>query len=323
MDIIFHYPPELMNLLIDTIPRLCRSYDDTLLLFQGAGVEFAIIADLWVLLKTDRKNINKAKIARTVLTRLNEQGEATLRERREILKRVTEFEDFSTCWPNDRLEAQGLVSRIQRVVNVKDSFTRINEERTQERKQHISQREAEADAARKRRDAIGRLKNELFALFGLADGSKRGKALEGILNRLFEACGILVRDAFTLTGECGEGVVEQIDGVIELDSDLYFVEMKWWKDAIGVPQISEHLVRIYHRSEARAIIISASEYTAPALATCKEALYKDKVVTLCTLREIVMLLECQGDLREFLRKKVQATILEKNPFPHVAVSGGV
>src|SRR5690242_14947316 len=31
MDISFHYPPELMQLLIDTITRLCRSYEDTLL----------------------------------------------------------------------------------------------------------------------------------------------------------------------------------------------------------------------------------------------------------------------------------------------------
>ena len=147
MDIVFHYPPELLSLLIDTIPRLCRSYEDTLRFFQGAGVEPAITADLWVTLKKDRQSLNKFKIASTVLTRLNEKGEATLRERREIVKRVTEFEDFSTCWPNDRLEAQGLVSRIQKVVNVKDSFTRMKEERSQERQRHITQRETEAHAA--------------------------------------------------------------------------------------------------------------------------------------------------------------------------------
>jgi restriction system protein len=192
MDIIFHYPPELMNLLIDTIPRLCRSYEDTLLFFQGAGVEFAVTADLWVLLKKDRNSLNKFKIVRTVLTRLNEQGEATLRERREIVKRVTEFEDFSTCWSDDRLEAQGLVARIRGVVNVKDSFTRMKDERIQERQQHISQREAEANAARERNAAIARLKDELFALFGVTDAAKRGKALEGVLNRLFVVYGILV-----------------------------------------------------------------------------------------------------------------------------------
>ena len=39
MNTTFHYPPEVMALLIDTIPLLCRSYEDTPLLFQGAGVK--------------------------------------------------------------------------------------------------------------------------------------------------------------------------------------------------------------------------------------------------------------------------------------------
>jgi hypothetical protein len=62
--------------------------------------------------------------------------------------------------------------------------------------------------------------------------------------------------------------------------------------------------------------VSASEFTAPAVSTCKEAL-THKVVTLCTLEELVMLLEHQADLAGFLRRKVQATIIEKNPFPKI------
>jgi len=37
----FHYPPEILKLLIDTIPLLCRSKKDVLLFLEGAGVEFA------------------------------------------------------------------------------------------------------------------------------------------------------------------------------------------------------------------------------------------------------------------------------------------
>ena len=47
--------------------------------------------------------------------------------RRELLKRVVEFENFSTCCPEDRLEAQDLVSQIRSVINVKDSFTRMRQ----------------------------------------------------------------------------------------------------------------------------------------------------------------------------------------------------
>src|SRR5689334_15097892 len=123
MDISFHYPPELFSLLVDCIPLLCRSKRDVILFFKGAGVLPPVTNDLVRRINQDRDSISKYEITRKVLERLNEKGERTLRERREVLKRVVEWEDFSTCWPNDRLKAQGLVAEIRRVVNVKDSFT--------------------------------------------------------------------------------------------------------------------------------------------------------------------------------------------------------
>jgi hypothetical protein len=38
------------------------------------------------------------------------------------------------------------------------------------------------------------------------------------------------------------------------------------------------------------------------------------VVTLCTLQELVRLLECDKELKDYLREKVQAAIVDKNPF---------
>jgi hypothetical protein len=91
------------------------------------------------------------------------------------------------------------------------------------------------------------------------------------------------------------------------------LEMKWWGVPLGVPEVSQHLVRVYHRAEARAIIISASDFTAPAVVMCKEAL-QQKVVVLCSLQEIVLMLERQIDLSELLRRKVQAAVMDKDPF---------
>src|SRR5438552_3821410 len=118
-----------MSLLIDTIPCLCRSKKDVLLFFRGAGVGAALTDDLQKQVLTSPGSVRKHEIARTVLTRLNARGEASLRERREILKRITEFEDFSTCWPEDQLKAKGFLAEVRRVVNVKDSFTRMSQER--------------------------------------------------------------------------------------------------------------------------------------------------------------------------------------------------
>lgn len=41
------------------------------------------------------------------------------------------------------------------------------------------------------------VKKDLYVLFGLADPQKRGKQVEGVLNRLFQTTGILLREAFT------------------------------------------------------------------------------------------------------------------------------
>ena len=166
MDIVFHYPPELLSLLIETIPSLCKSKKDVLLFFKGAGVESSVTNDLSIQLQQDRESIKKFEIVRTVLTRLNEKGEATLRERREILKRVTEFEDFSVCWPEDQPKAKGLVSDIRRVVNVKDSFTRINQEREREQKQRQAEQQAKIEKTQKRKAELASIKDDLFSLFG-------------------------------------------------------------------------------------------------------------------------------------------------------------
>lgn len=318
MDIAFHYPPELLSLLVDTIPLLCRSKKDTLLFLRGAGVSDAVTSDLSEIVRTKRDEITKYEIVRVVLTRLNERGEPALRERREIIKRVVEFDDFSACWETDRLKAQGLVAQIQKLVDVKDSFTRMKDEREQERRANIAKREAEIGDIQRRQETLESLKGEFFSLFGEANPSVRGKKLEDILNRLFKATEIAVRQAFTVVGSAGEGIVEQIDGVIELDGQLYFVEMKWWKEPVGVPQIAQHMMRVFLRAEARAIVISASEYTAAAVSECRQALAQ-KVVTLCTLQELVMVLEKKADLAGFLRRKVHSTIMDKSPFPTVSL----
>jgi len=316
MDITYHYPPELFNLLIDTIPRLNRSKKNLLLFFRGAGVRRADLSDLEVHVDKDRHSINKFQITRTVLQRLNERGEAALRERRELLKRVVEFEDFSSCWPSDELEAKGLVADIMRIVNVKDSFTRMRQEREDERRRRLAEKEREGKGTQEKRKKLEEIKNDLCALFASENPHERGLTLEEVVNNLFKTSGILVRESFRRTGEEGQGIIEQIDGVIGLDGEIYLVEMKWLKDKAGVGDVSQHLVRVFTRGSSRGVFISATEYTDSALQTCKEALSK-AVVVLCSVQEIVMLLERYGDLKELLHRKLQAAIVDKNPFRRI------
>lgn len=311
MNIIHHYPPELLKLLVDTIPLLCRSKRDVLVFFQGAGVAADVMTDYQHKVATARDTVNKYEIVRDVLVRLNDRGEATLRERREVLKRVVECEDFSTCWPDDQLKAKGLVAEIRRVVDVKDSFGRMRQEQETERAKRLEQEKKKVAAQNERRTKLEQVKKDLYALFKDTEPQRRGKQLEDVLNRLFRTAGISVREAFVRV-EPGEGVVEQIDGVIELDGEIYLVEMKWWEKPLGIGEVSQHLVRVFTRHCARGLLISYSGYTDPAVTTCKEALGR-MVVVLCGLPEVVQLLEREDDLAEFVRKKVRAAVIDKNP----------
>jgi restriction system protein len=125
----YHFAPDFLNLLVETIPRLNRSRNDVLLFFRGAGVRMQHLQDVEGDIRRDRGSHSKFELARTVVVRLNEGGDPCLAARREIIRRIVEFEDFTRCWENDALQARGLVAEVRRLVNVKDSFTRINQER--------------------------------------------------------------------------------------------------------------------------------------------------------------------------------------------------
>ena len=313
VNIVYHYPTDLLQLLIDAIPLLCRSKRDVLTFFASAGVRASFLGDLDRRLREEPDKINKYDIARMVLTRLNEKGEPALRERREVLRRVVEWESFSTCYADNRERAQYLVVQIQRLVGVKDAFTRMHLEREAEKKQRQAEFQAKQDQVQQRKTELTAIKSDLSALFSLSNPQQRGKALEEVLNRLFKVSGIHVRDAFALTGFEGEGTVEQVDGMVEIDGESYLVEMKWWKSPVGKGDISPHLVRLYSRSQVHGIFISASEYTDPAVTVCRDALHQDKVIVLCELKEIVFLLEQEQDVKDFLKAKIRAAGIERNP----------
>jgi hypothetical protein len=287
-----------------------------LLFFRGAGAPAAMVADIESQLARDRQSVGKYDAARTILTRLNEAGDSALAVRRELLRRVTEFEDFSRCYDSEIMKAKGLVAEVRRVVNVKDSFTRMNQERAREAEARKVEQQQKVVATRERRERIQNAKRDLFALFGERDPHRRGTALEKVLNDLFRAYEILIAEDFRRKVDAG--TVEQIDGVIELDAQLFLVEMKWWDTPLGPAEVSPHISRLLLRNGVSGIFISNSDYTPAALEMCRDFL-QQRVLTLCSLREIVDLLNDEGDLIAFLRAKVRAAKLDRNPYKEITI----
>lgn len=311
-----HYPPDLFGLMVDAIPVLCKSKRDVFNFLRGAGVRDACFDEAWKKYQADAKSVNKYEIAREAITKLNEGGDRDLAARRELLKRVVEFENFGTCWPQDQHKAKGLVSDIRQIANIRDSFTRMKQERDREAEKSRMAHEEETRKKQEWRSNLDGIKTRLYALFTNQNAQSRGLALERVLNDLFRLHSILVKENFRLRKTNINGTIEQIDGVVEFDGHMFLVEMKWYVEPLGVGEVSPHLVRMFSRGDASGIFISASGYTEPALEQIKVALVQ-KTVFCIDLQELVELVDIDGDLPEMLRKKRQEAVVSRNPFLRV------
>lgn len=134
----------------------------------------------------------------------------------------------------------------------------------------VKARTSELERLARRKARFQALRDRLNNLFSEDDRRKRGTALESVLNDLFATEGILIRESFTLRSEEGHPV-EQIDGALEVDGSAYLVEIKWWGESVEINAMSRHLVRVYRRSEVRALFISASGFTWPAVEESERA----------------------------------------------------
>ncbi|ENC6659479.1 restriction endonuclease [Aeromonas hydrophila] len=310
----YHYPHDLLTLLVDTIPLLCRGKKQVVLFLRSAGVDETDLREMDDIVRCNPEKTNKYEIVRNILVKVNARGDNGLRARREIVKRVVEFESFETCWSSDQYKAKGLVQSVREIVNAKDSFTRMKQERNTEREKHIAKQQAERTLAAEKRSNIESISRRLAGLFMMDDKpQERGKLLESVLNDLFRVYGIHVREDFRRKDPDTTVVVEQIDGVIELDGTIHLVEMKWLNAAVGIGDFSPHLSRLFMRANASGIFIAANGYSSSVLSECRIALGQ-KTLFLCSLQEIVFLLQRQDDLVAFLKRKSQAAIIDKNPF---------
>lgn len=100
--------------------------------------------------------------------------------------------------------------------------------------------------------------------------------------------------------------------MVEIDVQLYMVEVKWWHERLGPGEVAQHQVRVFNRGQARGIFISATGYTDAAIQSCRESLHRAPFV-LCDLEEIVRHLEAQRPLVDLFRPKIQGSSSKRIP----------
>jgi restriction system protein len=308
----WHYPPELVSVLIDAVPRLVKSKRDLINVFRGAGVAERHIASVSAKVFSDKNSIGRHDIAREIIQGMNEDSsDVALRARRELLKRVTEWEDFGSCWPNDRDIAYARVAEIRKIVGTKDSFTKMKLEAERERQKRTDAADAKARELRQREIKAESLQSELSALFSPAmDPWTRGEKFEHVLTGMFRHAEILIREPFKVRGDKDKRVVEQIDGAVSLNGKTYLVEAKWQSESADRQQVGYFASKIIMR-DAGGIFIAFPGFTTPAVDCAREFL-THRTMVLVEVEELVRLLSTRGKLDEFLKRKIDAAVIDKN-----------
>jgi len=124
----------------------------------------------------------------------------------------------------------------------------------------------------------------------------------------------------TLAALCqaaGQGgqTLEQIDGAVEIDGQLYLVEAKWHKDPIGVQDVQVLLSRLFLRpGQPRGIFISANGFSPAAVNAQKEAT-SQRILLLCDLAQIVQVLEREESIGDFFKDKANRVITDLSSSP--------
>jgi len=311
----FHFPPEVFNLLVDTIPKLNKSKPDLLTFLQGCGVSHKFLTRFNI--DTD----NKYHITRETLRVLNEnKSDSALGVRRRIIQRVVEFDSFDVCWDNDRVKAQAGVAEIKKLVQLKDNITKTEQYAEKERSAKINESKNKQALLTKAIQEYESIIGEFNALFIMNDPRERGLALEKVLNRLFHFYKISVRESFSIHDEVTGKCYEQIDGVIELKSTLFLIEMKWEKEKIGIDKIARFMTRLYSRNGVDGIMISSSGFSESGF-DCVDKNLNQKTVGFIDLAQISSILHSKKDLKEYLESFIAGVRLNLKPNYIVDIDG--
>ncbi|MGE5858829.1 MAG: restriction endonuclease, partial [Solirubrobacterales bacterium] len=94
LDRSYRYPPDVLELLVETIPRLIKTKAGLLDFFEDTGAPKELLAEWRTKLRQDRASVSKYHIARGLLRGLNALGDEARPVRHELLRRLARHGDF-------------------------------------------------------------------------------------------------------------------------------------------------------------------------------------------------------------------------------------
>lgn len=145
--------------------------------------------------------------------------------------------------------------------------------------------------------ALAQLKDEFGYLAMEKDRAKAGLALEKFLNRLFDLFQLKPRQPFCVVGE-------QIDGSIDLDNQIYLLELKWENHPLPEADLLVFRGKIEGKSTfTRGIFIALNGITPQA----RDAITRGKALSFFVMdgHDLMMILSGAIGLLDFLRCRIR------------------
>src|SRR5512147_1395455 len=169
LDRSYLYPPDVLELLVDTIPRLIKTKAGLLDFFEEAGTPEELVAEWRTKLNRDRMSVSKYHLARGLLRGLNALGDEARPVRHQVLRRLARHADFSAGWEDDRGRAEELVARIRELAGETDAGTWHDAcQEAITRQATLESYEARLKDTQCRHEALEALKRDLYQAFRVA-----------------------------------------------------------------------------------------------------------------------------------------------------------
>ena len=298
------FPPDVLENLVEAIPRLVRSKQQVLNFFTNAGVPAKLILDWQSAVDANRKSVTKFEMVRDILERLCRHGDMYLGELRQVLKLVVEWHEFSGSWETDAVKARGHVARLRELVGHKDTVTQVKQAAEAQEIQLRRARESDSRAKAEKEARLAEIDKRFARCFVLDNPQRRGEVFEAVANDYFREEGIQVSEPFSVFTRGGTKVFEQIDGAVEVGGHLFLVEIKWWSTAIDQKEAGAFCHKVLTRPNCGGIFMVNPHLSPGAVESLELGLKSAATFTSLTLHELYTCLRERASLIDLLRGKI-------------------
>ncbi len=150
---------------------------------------------------------------------------------------------------------------------------------------------------KKYRQQLYELKTEFYDLSTLDNRQEAGYRLEKLLSRLFEISGLNSRSPFKVCGE-------QIDGSVEIDNNIYLIEVKWTSHPINESDLLVFRGKIEGKSSfTRGMFLAINGFTKESIKALTTG--KQPNFFLIDGYDLSLVLEGKYSLEELLKYKIR------------------